>query len=56
MVAGRSLLPLECRVEDEGLDEVVPDAGLVDPSKPISPDYLVAHYLPKDQRTTGANA
>jgi len=48
MGPGRSLCPLDCRV-----DEMVPDGGLVDPSEPISPDYFVAYYIPKDQRPAG---
>jgi phosphatidylserine/phosphatidylglycerophosphate/cardiolipin synthase-like enzyme/membrane protein DedA with SNARE-associated domain len=52
MGPGRSLRPLDCRV-DEGLDEMVPDGGLVDPSEPISPDYFLARYIPKDQRPAG---
>ncbi len=52
MGPGGSLQPLDCRV-DEGLDEMVPDGGLVDPSEPISPDYFVAHYIPKDQHPAG---
>ncbi len=52
MGPGRSLRPLDCRM-DEGLDEMVPDGGLVDPSEPISPDYFVTRYIPKDQRPAG---
>ena len=52
MGPGRSLRPLDCRV-DEGLDEMVPDAGLVDPSEPVNPDYFVTRYIPKDQRPAG---
>jgi phosphatidylserine/phosphatidylglycerophosphate/cardiolipin synthase-like enzyme/uncharacterized membrane protein YdjX (TVP38/TMEM64 family) len=52
MGRGRSLRPLDCRV-DEGLDEMVPDGGLVDPSEPISPDYFVARYIPENQRPAG---
>lgn len=41
MVAGRSLRPLDCLM-DEAVDEKVPEAGLVDPPDPVSLDYFVA--------------
>jgi phosphatidylserine/phosphatidylglycerophosphate/cardiolipin synthase-like enzyme/uncharacterized membrane protein YdjX (TVP38/TMEM64 family) len=52
MGEGRSLRPLDCRV-DAVVDEMVPDAGLVDPPEPLSPDYFVGRYVPEDQRPAG---
>ncbi|MFZ0792071.1 MAG: VTT domain-containing protein [Chromatiaceae bacterium] len=48
----RSLRPLDCRAAAE-IDDLVPDAGLIDPAEPFSPDYFVAEYVPKDGRTRG---
>lgn len=49
---GRSLRPLDCKVADE-INAAVPDTELVDPSEPFSPDYFVAQYVPKKQRSDG---
>jgi len=53
MAPGRSLRPLDCRVVEETMDERVPGACFINPPEPISPDYFVAYYIPKDQRPVG---
>lgn len=42
----RSLRPLDWEVSDE-VNAMVPDAGLIDPEEPFSPDYFVSQYVPK---------
>jgi hypothetical protein len=53
MSPGRSLRPVDCRVDEGGLDEMVPNGRLVGPSEPIGPDYFVAYYIPTYQRPAG---
>jgi uncharacterized membrane protein YdjX (TVP38/TMEM64 family) len=48
----RSLRPLDCEVAAE-VDELVPDASLVDPSEPFSPDYFIEEYVPKSRKPQG---
>jgi phosphatidylserine/phosphatidylglycerophosphate/cardiolipin synthase-like enzyme/uncharacterized membrane protein YdjX (TVP38/TMEM64 family) len=43
---GRSLRELDWQVPDE-VNEMVPDAGLIDPEEPFSPNYFVEQYVPK---------
>ncbi len=49
---GRSLRELDYRVASE-VDELVPDAGLLDPSEPLSPGYFVSEYVPEEGRPHG---
>ncbi len=49
---GRSLRPLDCSVP-EHIDTLVPDAGIVDPEEPLSPDYFVSNYVPREGRRSG---
>jgi phospholipase D1/2 len=49
---GRSLRDLDCSVAPE-VDRMVPDSGLIDPSEPFGPDYLVAEYVPEGGRPGG---
>ena len=49
---GRSLRPLDCAVPAE-LNELVPDAGVVDPSEPLNPEYFVKEYVPRGGRSVG---
>jgi hypothetical protein len=37
----------------EAVDEMVPEADLVDPPEPVSPEYFVAEYLPRNCRSMG---
>ncbi len=48
----RSLRPLDCEVAPE-VDEMVPDAGLIDPPEPFSPDYFVEEYVPQSGKPQG---
>ena len=49
---GRSLRPLDTQVP-EPIDELVPDADLIDPPEPFSSDYFVAQYVPTERRGIG---
>ncbi|MET0026480.1 MAG: VTT domain-containing protein [Candidatus Thiodiazotropha sp.] len=49
---GRSLRPLDAQVSDQ-VDELVPDASVVDPPEPFSSEYFVAQYVPSESRNTG---
>ncbi len=49
---GRSLYELDCAVPQE-VDDIVPDAGLIDPPEPFSSDYFVAQYIPDSGRDKG---
>lgn len=51
----RSLRPLDL-VIPASLDEMVPDAALLDPERPMKPDVLVAEYIPEEMRKPGRNA
>lgn len=48
----RSLRLLDWEVADD-VDELVPDAVLIDPPEPLSPDYFVEQYVPVGTRSTG---
>lgn len=48
----RSLKPLDCSIP-ESLDQAVPDSGLVDPAEPLSADYFMQEYVPKERRKSG---
>lgn len=48
----RSLRLLDWEVPGE-VDELVPEAGLIDPPEPFSPDYFVDQYVPDESRPTG---
>ncbi|MET0065289.1 MAG: VTT domain-containing protein [Candidatus Thiodiazotropha sp.] len=49
---GRSLRPLDEQVP-EPVNELVPDASVVDPPEPFSSEYFVSQYVPSDGRQTG---
>ena len=49
---GRSLREHNCSVPSQ-LDEMIPDASIVDPSEPVSPDYFVREYVPDKNRSIG---
>ncbi len=49
---GRSLRALDWKVAPE-VDEMVPDAGLVDPPEPFSADYFVEEYVPESGKSGG---
>jgi phospholipase D1/2 len=49
---GRSLRRLEPRCEKVA-DELLPDAGIVDPAEPLNPDYFVEEYVPWSERPHG---
>jgi phospholipase D1/2 len=48
----RSLHPLDCSVP-ETVNELVPDARVIDPPEPLSPEYFIDEYVPEPTRTTG---
>ncbi|MEJ2423506.1 MAG: VTT domain-containing protein [Candidatus Thiodiazotropha sp.] len=48
----RSFRPLTCEIP-ESVDELVPDASLIDPPEPFSSDYFVAQYVPSEERKHG---
>jgi phosphatidylserine/phosphatidylglycerophosphate/cardiolipin synthase-like enzyme/uncharacterized membrane protein YdjX (TVP38/TMEM64 family) len=52
----RTLAPIECEL-DPLLDELVPDAAVLDPEKPVGPDELMQRLLPElappERRETG---
>ena len=49
---GRSLRALD--VEREAVaDELLPDAGIVDPPEPLNPDFFLEEYVPKKERRHG---
>jgi phosphatidylserine/phosphatidylglycerophosphate/cardiolipin synthase-like enzyme/uncharacterized membrane protein YdjX (TVP38/TMEM64 family) len=49
---GRSLRPLNWAVPAE-VDAMVPDAGVIDPPEPFSPDYFVKEYVPETTKPRG---
>lgn len=51
---GRSLRPLHTQVP-ESIDELVPDADLIDPPEPFSSDYFVSQYVPAERRGSSKN-
>jgi phospholipase D1/2 len=48
----RSLRPLDWQVEPT-VEQMVPDAGVVDPPEPFSPDYFVSEYIPESGQSSG---
>ena len=44
----RTLCPLDTTVPPE-VDELVPDAALIDPEKPVSPEQFVSQFVPLDK-------
>lgn len=51
----RSLRPLDL-VVPASLDDLVPDAALLDPERPVDPDVLIEQYIPEEMRMPGRNA
>lgn len=49
----RTLAPLECAVAPE-IDRLVPEAGLLDPERPIAAEDLAARFLPEEERRPAA--
>ncbi|MEJ2589787.1 MAG: VTT domain-containing protein [Candidatus Thiodiazotropha sp.] len=49
---GRSLRDLDCSVAEE-IDELLPDASLIDPPEPFSSEYFLAQYVPSESRKRG---
>lgn len=52
---GRSLRPLDL-VVPSSLEDMVPDAAVLDPERPVKPDVLIEEYIPEEMRTPGRNA
>lgn len=50
--ARRGLRPLEPTMPIT-LDDMIPDAALLDPERPVDPDTLIDEYLPEDMRRPG---
>lgn len=45
----RTLEPAHITLRPD-IDALLPDQALIDPTQPLEPDYVIDHYVPRDQR------